>query len=96
MTQYFNDLKGFCTTNGIELVILLAPVAPSLIDNFNTTHADDNLSIESVENYIRQLAGDCLVRGTFLSYDLNLTNADFTDEAHMRQRCLQQVWDYIK
>lgn len=96
MTQYFNDLKGFCTTNDIELVILLAPVAPSLIDNFNTTHASDNLSVESVENYIRQLAGDCLVRGTFLSYDLNLTNADFIDEAHVRRDKLKQMWDYIK
>lgn len=96
MTQYFNDLKDFCTDNGIEFVILLPPVAPSFIDNFNTTHADENLSVESIEDYIRQLAGDCLVRGTFLSYDLNMTNADFLDEGHMRQRCLQQVWDYIK
>ena len=96
MSQYFNDLKGFCTANGIEFVVLLPPVSPSFISDYNTTHASDNLSVESVENYIRQLAGDCLVRGSFSPYDLNLTNADFIDEAHVRRDKLKQMWDYIK
>lgn len=94
-TRRFNDIRRFCEERDIELVLFLLPLAPD--PEGEPRNANHGVFARDLESYVKKLSEGLIVHGTFLPYELGLTNEDFhDDESHMKQENLKRVWDYVR